>query len=37
MTKLVMLLKEKGVDIPQNIYTVEDAEEALAALFGGAV
>lgn len=37
MTKLVMLLREQGVDIPQNVYTVEDAEKALAALFGGAV
>jgi energy-coupling factor transport system ATP-binding protein len=37
MTRLVMLLKENGVDIAQDIYTVEDAERALVALFGGAV
>jgi hypothetical protein len=32
-----MLLKEKGIDIAQDIYTVEDAERALADIFGGAV
>ena len=37
MTYLVRLLASAGVDIPQNIYTVDDAEAALASLFGGAV
>jgi energy-coupling factor transport system ATP-binding protein len=37
MTRLVMLLKDAGVDIAQDIYTVEEAERALACLFGGVV
>ncbi len=37
MTRLMMLLKDKGVDISQDIYTVDDAERALVRLFGGAV
>ena len=37
MTYLVRLLASAGVDIPQNIYTVDDAEAALASLLGGAV
>ena len=36
MTYLVRLLASAGVDIPQNIYTVEDAEAALTSLLGGA-
>ena len=36
MTYLVRLLAAKGVDIREDIYTVDDAEEALAALLGGA-
>jgi energy-coupling factor transport system ATP-binding protein len=37
MTRLVMLLRQSGVDISPDIYTVEDAERALAELLGGAV
>ena len=37
MTYLVRLLASAGVDIPQNIYTVDYAEAALASLLGGAV
>ncbi len=37
MTRLVMLLRQGGVDIPADIYTVEDAERALAEIFGGAL
>ena len=37
ITKLMLLLKEKGIDIPQNIFTVDDAERALISAFGGAV
>ena len=36
MTYLMRLLKAKGIDIPQDIYTVDDAESALIALLGGA-
>ena len=36
ITKLMMLLRKKGIDIPQDIYTVDEAEIALAKLFGGA-
>ena len=36
MTYLVRLLREKGFDIPADIYTVDDAEAAIAALLGGA-
>lgn len=36
MTYLVRLLASAGIDIPQNIYTVEDAEKALVGLLGGA-
>ncbi len=37
MTRLVMLLRQKGIDIPADIYTVDDAEAALVSLFGGAI
>ena len=37
MTYLVRLLAANGVDIPRDIYTVDDAERALTALLGGAV
>lgn len=37
MTRLVMLLRQSGVDISPDIYTVEDAERALAEILGGAV
>ncbi len=37
ITRLVMLLREKGIDIPPDIYTVDEAEMALAKLFGGNV
>lgn len=36
ITLLVRLLNEKGISIPKDIYTVDDAESALAELFGGA-
>lgn len=36
MTYLVRLLAEKGIDLPRDIYTVDDAERALLTLFGGA-
>ena len=36
MTYLVRLLVAQGVDIREDIYTVDDAEEALARLLGGA-
>ena len=36
MTGLMRLLKESGIDVPQDIYTVDDAEAALCRLFGGA-
>ena len=36
MTYLMRLLADKGVNVPKDIYTVEDAENALAALIGGA-
>ena len=37
ITRLVMLLLDKGIEISPDIYTVDEAEKALAALFGGAV
>lgn len=37
MTYLARLLVASGVDIPENIYTVDEAEKALARLLGGAV
>ena len=37
ITLLMRLLRERGVDISQDIYTVDDAERALLALFGGAI
>ncbi len=37
ITRLVMLLRERGVDIPADIYTVDEAEAILADIFGGAV
>ena len=36
MTYLVRLLSERGIDLPRDIYTVEDAEKAIIELFGGA-
>ena len=36
MTYLMRLLADNGVNVPKDIYTVEDAENALAALLGGA-
>lgn len=36
ITYLVRLLADKGVKISQDIYTVDDAERELTALFGGA-
>ena len=37
MTRLVMLLRQGGIDISPDIYTVEDAEAALADILGGAL
>ena len=37
ITRLMRLLSDKGIDIPKDIYTVDDAEKALCSLFGGAV
>lgn len=37
ITRLMLLLKEKGIDIAQDIFTVDDAERALISAFGGAV
>ena len=37
ITYLMRLLKEKGIEVPQDIYTVDDAEAALLSLFGGGV
>ncbi len=36
ITRLVMLLHERGIDIPSDIYTVDEAETALAEMLGGA-
>ncbi len=36
ITRLIMLLRAKGIDIPQDIYTVDDAQRALGDMFGGA-
>ncbi len=37
ITKLMMLLKERGFDVPCGIYTVEDAEKYLLGIYGGGV
>ena len=37
ITRLVMLLRDRGIEISPDIYTVDEAEKALAALFGGAL
>jgi len=37
MTRLVMLLREKGIDVPTDIYTVDEAEATLARMLGGAL
>jgi energy-coupling factor transport system ATP-binding protein len=37
MTYLMRLLAAEGLDVPSDIYTVEDAEEALITLLGGGV
>ncbi len=37
ITRLVMLLRDRGIEISPDIYTVDEAKSALAALFGGAV
>ena len=36
MTYLVRLLAQKGINLPQDIFTVDDAEAAIIELFGGA-
>lgn len=35
ITKLVVRLRSRGIDIPKSIYTVEDAVRAISALKGG--
>jgi energy-coupling factor transport system ATP-binding protein len=35
ITRLVMLLRDRGVEISPDIYTVDEAERALTELFGG--
>ena len=37
ITKLMMLLRERGIDVPSGIYTVEDAEKYLLGIYGGGV
>lgn len=37
ITKLMMMLKERGFDVPCGIYTVEDAERYLLGIYGGGV
>ena len=37
ITKLMMILRENGVDVPDNIYTVDDAEKAILEVLGGGV
>ena len=37
MTGLMRLLREKGIDVPSDIYTVDDAEAALVKILGGAL
>jgi len=37
MTGLMMMLRERGIDLPADIYTVDDAEAALARILGGAL
>ena len=37
ITKLMMILRENGVDVPDNIYTVDDAERVILSLIGGDV
>ena len=37
ITYLVRLLRAKGIDVPQDIYTVDDAERVLFDLLGGGV
>ena len=37
MTGLMRLLRERGIDVPCDIYTVDDAEAALLKILGGAV
>lgn len=35
ITKLMMFLKEKGIDVPTDIYTVDEAERIILSLLGG--
>ena len=37
ITKLMMMLRERGIDLPCGIYTVEDAERCLVSVYGGGV
>ena len=37
ITKLMLLLKERGIDVAQDIFTVDDAEVELSSLLGGAL
>ena len=37
ITKLMMMLRDRGANIPSGIYTVEDAEKCLLEVLGGGV
>ena len=37
MTGVMRMLRERGIDVPCDIYTVDDAEKTLLGLFGGAL
>ena len=37
ITKLMLLLKEKGIDLPLDVFTVDDAEAVLTERLGGGV
>ena len=37
ITKLMMNLRARGLDVPQGIYTVEDARKCLMDMYGGGV
>ena len=37
ITKLMLLLKEKGIDLPLDVFTVDDAEAVLTERLGGGI
>ena len=37
ITKLMMMLRASGINVPEGIYTVEDAEKCLMDIYGGGV